>query len=120
MFDPKALDGFCCTEHYYRHAFGRLLMTDGVFYMFQDGAAWLMDVIASYQGAKLDKQTDGFQLWWLKVNADKSAVVTCQADSNTPNLVKQIIEHTDFPMAEIKLYVEGTGDQRVCLLPSEH
>jgi hypothetical protein len=120
MFNPSDLGNFYGTANYYRHAFGKLLMTDGVFFMFQDGAAWLVDVIASYQSPKLDKQTGGFQLWILKVNADKSAVVTCQRDSDTPNLVRQVIEYTDFPMSEITLYVEGEGQQRVCLLTSEH
>ena len=120
MFNPSDLGNFYGTGHCYPHAFGKLLMTDGIFHMFRDGAGWLIDIIASYQGEKLDRQTEGFQLWKLKVNADKSAVVTCQADSNTPNLVSQKIDSTDFPMDEIKLYVEGEGNRRVCLLTSEH
>jgi len=120
MFNPTDLANFYGTEHYYRHSFGKMVMTDGAMHLFVNGAGWLMDAIASYQEAKLDRQTKGFQLWILKVNADNSAVLTCQRDSNTLNLVEQKIEYTDFPMSEIKLYVEGEGGQRVCLLTSEH
>ena len=115
----SALDGFCGTSRYYKHMFGRLLYTDGVHFLEENGAAWLIDAVASYQGVKLDRQTQGFQLWILKVT-DGSAVLTCQRDSGTPNLVKQEIPYTDFPLAEIKLYVEGEGKDRVCLLTSEH
>ena len=100
----QALDGFYGTSQWYRHIFGRLIYTDGIHFLTENGAAWLVDAIASYQGAKLDKQTEGFQLWKLKVT-DGSAILTCQADSNTPNLVRQKIPYTDFPLAEITLYV---------------
>jgi len=120
MFNPADLGNFYGTEGYTRHWTRQMIMTDGAMHLNENGAAWLMDVIASYQSLKLDKQTGGFQLWKLKVNIDKSCVVTCQKDSNTPNLVKQKIEYTDFPMSEITLYVEGEGDRRVCLLTSEH
>ena len=116
----QALDGFYGPSQWYRHPFGRLVYTDGIHFLVENGAAWLLDVVASYQSAKLDQQTEGFQLWILKVNADRSCVVTCQADSNTPNLVEQKIPYTDFPLDEIKLYVEGEGKDRVCLLPQEH
>ena len=115
----EALAQFYGTSQWYKGPFSRFSMTDGIFFLTENGAAWLIDVLASYQGAKLDRQTEGFQLWKLKVT-DGSAVVTCQADSNTPNLVKQEIPYTDFPLDEITLYVEGEGSNRVCLLTSEH
>lgn len=120
MFNPSELVQFCGSQQWYRHPLRTLIMTEGTNHLYDNGAAWLMDVIASYQGVKLDRQTDGFQLWIIKVNADKSATVTCQADSNTPIIIKQRIPYTDFPMPELKLYVEGINQERVCLLPSEH
>ena len=117
----EALAQFYGTSQWYQGPFNRFTMTDGTFYLSQNGAGWLIDAIASYQGAKLDKQTGGFQLWTLKVNTEKrTAVLTCQADSDRPNLVCQKIGYTDFPLDEIKLYVEGEGGDRVCLLTGEH
>ena len=111
---------FTGTEHYYKHWLPGLVFTDGVKYLADKaGAYWLIDIVASYQ-PKLRKMSSGlreFQLWTLKVNEEtREAVVTCQADLNTPNVVRQLIPYTDFPLAEIKLYVEGN----VLLLPSEH
>lgn len=114
-----ALNQFYGSENWYRHPFRNMIMTDGTYFLSENGAASLIDAIASYQGAALDKKCGGFQLWKL-VKTGNSAVLTCQSDSNTPNLVMQKIPYTDFPLDEIKLYVEGEGQQRVCLLTSEH
>ena len=114
----SALDQHYGTSQWYRHWTRRMLYTDGLHFLESNGAAWLLDLIASYQSAKLDQQSGGFQIWTLKVT-DNTAVIICQFDSNTPNLVKQEIPYTDFPLDEIKIYVEGEGENRVCLLPSE-
>jgi hypothetical protein len=85
------------------------------------GAVWLIDAIASHQPKVLrNKMLQEFQLWTLKVK-DKTAVLTCQEDTGTKNIVKQEIEYTDFPLEEITLYVEPMGNGQFCLLlPSEH
>jgi len=117
----QALDGFYGTSQWYRHPF-KMLLTDGTMFLLQNGGGWLIDAIGSYQMTRrLDVETEGFQLWKLTVDTEKhTAVLTCQMDSNTPNLVEQEIPYTDFPLDEIKIYVEGEGNDRVCLLPSEH
>ena len=104
------------TMQHYQHPFG-LKFTDGVHYLLTNGAGWLVDAVASYQGEPcLDTESlHEFQLWNLKLDGKGGAVLTCQEDSNTPNVVEQKIEYTDFPF-DIKLYVEGG----VLLLPSEH
>lgn len=114
------LKGFTGTEHYYRHPSGRLLVTDGIMYLMQEtGCVWLPDLIASFQVPAIDKACDGFQLWTLK--GDPAMLeVTCRADSDTPVLVKGYVVDSDFPLDELKLYVEGIGPDRVLLLPSEH
>jgi hypothetical protein len=63
------------------------------------------------------------QFWRLKVGADKSAVVRCERDTNDVAF-EQRIEHTDFPLPELTLYVEAgaVGEGRpvmVCMLPGE-
>ncbi len=109
------LDQFTGTENYYRHGSG-LLYTDGVKYVAEEGKAyWLIDAIASYQRELKSERLREFQLWELRVQ-DRQGVLTCKEDSDCPEVVRQEIEFTDFPLDYIKLYVESG----VVLLPSEH
>ena len=124
------LDQFTGTEQWYRHGFARnVLYTDGVKYMAEKGGAyWLIDAIVSHQinpKVRKNERLQEFQVWTLKVAEDRSAVLTCQADSGEKAIVTQKIEATDFPLKEIKLWVEPTGGPngeilKVILLPSEH
>jgi len=113
------------TSQYIKHFTGLLVFTDGINQLRQDADAfWLVDIIASHQ---IKHRNKPFQVWELKVNDDKSAVVTMKEDSNTPVLVRQEIPYTDFPLDNIKLWVEegGYGDMDnwtaclVLMLPSE-
>jgi len=118
------LTHFYGTTAYYKHWTPHLVFTDGVRYLAENGAMWLVDAIASYQPQLSGNQRlQEFQLWNLKLDGNGGAVLTCQEDSNQPNIVKQEIEYTDFPFA-IKLYVEPGSfagkPVRVLLLPSEH
>jgi len=110
------LDWFTGTEQYHRHFTG-LQLTDGVLFLAENaGAHWLVDIIASYQSYLCqDDMLRQYQFWTLKVNADKTAVVICERDTDDV-VLKQEIERTDFPLDEIRLYVENG----VLLLPSEH
>jgi len=84
----------------------------------------LLDAIASYQ------RTEPFQVWILTVtekDGRRSAILTMQEDSGTPNLVTQEFDYTDFPLENIMFYVEPgchgsehhyTGCM-VLMLPSE-
>ena len=108
------LRNFTGTEHYYKHSFGNLTYTDGIKYMAEAADAyWLIEAIASYQ---YDWNICEFQIWNLKVFPDDSAQLVMQEDDDEPRLVVQFIHYTDFPLKEIKLYVENG----VLLLPSEH
>lgn len=115
MLNKDNLGYFTGSENFYKHRMSGLIYTDGIHYIAEhggtNGAYWLIDLIGSYQ-----RQLKGeeFQLWTLKVN-DKKAVITCQSDSDMPNLVEQHIEYTDFDLKELKLYVENN----CCCLPSE-
>lgn len=114
-----------CLERF-RHWTGRLQYTDGMKDIAdQCDAHWLIDAIASHQSAKVNKECDGFQVWTLKWLGDKNGVdqgwvLECRRDTNDPPCVSQKIEYSDFPMPEIKLYVEGGPGDYVLLLPSEH
>lgn len=104
----------------YQHWTRKLRYTEGVKYLADNagnGAHWLIDAIASYQGEKAlrAERLQEFQLWELAVAGNK-AVLTCKEDTDAPEVVRQEIEYTDFPLEHITLYVEGG----VLLLPSEH
>ena len=119
-----ALGQFTGTESYYRYWGGISFLTDGVKYLADEaGCYWLLDAIGSYQAelAKhLDQRFREMQFWTLKVNADKSAVLTCIADKGETPAVTQKIEWTDFPLPEIQIWIGFEGDKRIALLPSEY
>jgi uncharacterized protein DUF6876 len=122
MIEQHVLDQFNNgTENWYRHWTRSLIYTDGVAYIAENGGGWLVDAIASYQGTKALK-TDmlkDFQIWILKVDREaKKGVLTCIADDGWPPAITQEIEYTDFPLDEIKLYVER-GEEMTLMLPSE-
>ena len=105
--------------------------TDGVKHIMDNGgshgAYWLIDAILSYQKKLLnhtDSRLHDMQFWKLTVNADKSCVLTCEADSGEKPVVKQNIEYTDFDLPEIKIWVEagsidGENTAMIVMLPSE-
>ena len=111
-----ALGEFTGTVEYHRHFTG-LQFTDGVLFLAENaGAHWLVNIVASYQKrAMRDPMLREFQVWRLAVAKDRTAVVTCERDTDDVFL-KQEIEHTDFPLESVTLYVENG----VLLLPSEH
>ena len=95
------LGQFTGTQQYYRNFTG-LLYTDGVHYLAEHaGAYWLIDLVGSYQH-KL--RSVPFQLWELKVNDDKSALVTMREDDGLRAKVRQEIEYTDFPLQRFSWY----------------
>lgn len=56
------------------------------------------------------------QFWKLGVDLEKSsAVLTCDRDKGNV-VIAQEIEYTDFPLAEVKIWVVG----KVLMLPGEY
>ena len=110
----EELQHFIGTEHYYKNFFGTRF-TDGVAHLAERANCfWLIDLVSSRQTKVI--RVIPFQIWTLKVNPDKSCVVTMREDTGEPARVRQEIPYTDFPMDEIKLYyIDG-----VLLLPSEY
>jgi hypothetical protein len=119
---------FSGSENRFKHFTGRLVYTDGVRHLANAaGAHWLIDAIASHQGdrqLKSDPRLREIQFWSLTVNDDRSAVLTCQADSGERPAVQQQIEFTDFPLKALRLFCAiGHCDGRaqfVLMLPSEY
>lgn len=119
------LEGFSGTEGYTRYLAG-LLLTDGVRFLAENAECfWLLDIIASYQPkCKKDASLREMQFWTLKRNKTTSgAVVTCD-DGNGNVKITQRIEFTDFPMDEVRVWVElgsvdGYNPAYVAMLPNE-
>ncbi len=107
---------FTGTEQWHRHGLVRkMLYTDGVQYVAETGGAyWLIDEIAFAQAVP-EVAAEEFQLWRLRVNLDRHAILTCE-DGNSNAVFTKQIEFTDFPLNEIVLYC--TND--VIMLPSEY
>lgn len=113
------LEQYTCTTHHYKHWLNRFVYTDGVQYLAEAaGAYWLIDAIASHQPeAVKDPMLKDFQIWRLTVtqtDTSKSADLVCERDTDDA-VITQHIDCTDFPLPEIKFYLENG----VLMLPSE-
>lgn len=109
------LSQFIGTEKLYRIT-QRHLLTDGTKYLAKQAKCfWLMDAIASHLTRSYD---DYFAVARLVVN-DSSAVLTLD-DGNDSVFAMQVIEYTDFPLSEIKLYCSFEGEHWVIMLISEY
>jgi Family of unknown function (DUF6876) len=109
-------DPFTGSEHWYRHGLVRsIVFTDGAKYIADAvGAYWLLDEIALAQRFVEAVAAEEFQVWKLAVNADSSAVLTCE-DGNGNAVFSKAIPFTDFPPEGITLWFENN----TIYLPSE-
>ena len=122
------LAGFYGTEKYHQHGFSKgFVLTDGAAFLRQNagnGCFWLFDAIASYQPqCRKDASLRDMQFWKLKVDQKKgSAVLTCERDKDDV-VITQNIDHTDFPLPDIDIWVEagecGGRPVMVAMLPGE-
>lgn len=102
------------TSQYYAHPFN-ICYTDGIKYMAEICSCyWLIDLVASWQTDSRVKVHE-FQVYKLRVQEDKSAIVTIE-DGNSNIIQSQKIEYTSFPLDEIDIWF-CCG---VLYLPSEH
>jgi hypothetical protein len=123
------LQQFCGTEQYYKHWLG-FSYTDGVKYLAENAQCfWLIDAIGSHQprANRIHRLTE-FQIWFLHVgnahefikpSGNNAAVLTCWEDTPKPGsepAIIQQVEYTNFPLPEIKLYME----EKILLLPEEN
>lgn len=114
------LSQFIGTENYYRHWTGALVYTDGVKAMAElCGAFWLIDAIASWQpSCRRDEMLREMQFWTLKRLGDGTWELQVERDEGDVAF-SQPIEFSDFPMNEMKLWVQA-GSPMVLMLSSEY
>lgn len=117
------LGQFTGTEQYHRTSpLHNVVLTDGWKHLAEKaGAYWLADVVGSWQPALRKKGQDfiDFQCWTIKVNPDRSCVVSC-TDGNYNKGCSQSIPYTDFPLNEFEWYVQPYGKWMVMMLKSEY
>jgi hypothetical protein len=124
----KQLPHFYGTNgyHLFNGLFRRHVATDGAKFVADScNAFWLLEAIASYHAECMaDPMLQGIQFWKFKLNDDKeSGVLTCERDTDDV-AIRQEIPYTDFPLDEIRLWVEPGCDADmnplwVIMLPSE-
>ncbi len=113
----QELQAFTGAENWYRHGLNpRITYTDGARWLAEKGQAyWLLDAIVANQLAP-EVGREEFQVWTLKVDAEKgSAVLSCE-DGDYKPVFEQKIEFTDFPMPFVQLFFCNG----VIHLPSEY
>ncbi len=122
------LNGFYCTQQYHYTGFSRAVQvfyTDGIRQMLLlCEAYWLLELICLYQPlCRRDESLCYMQFWTLRVNTiEGTAVLICERDTGDL-AIQHGIEYTDFPLDEIKVWLEigMVGDEQalVAMLPSE-
>jgi hypothetical protein len=108
---------FTGTEYWYQHPLvPTVAYTDGAkFVATEGGAYWLLDIIALAQRYEKAVIAEPFQAWKLTVQKERTATLICE-DGNGKQVYWQHLDYTDFPLAEIILYVTD----QVILLPGEY
>ena len=86
MITEKDLGQFTGTTVYHE-GWCHVVWTDGVNYLAKNGMSWLCTDISSYWVEEKIRKVK-FQVWTLKVNDDKSAVLTMKEDEGRPNIVE--------------------------------
>ena len=128
------LPHFYGTSKWYKTnpIFRNFYHTDGAEFVAKEGDAyWLLDAIASHQmNPKVEREP--FQVWTLKVKDNEGVLTATDGGKWDPKIddekesviARQEIDYTDFPLDEIKFWVEqgmtGTGREGfILMLPSE-
>jgi hypothetical protein len=111
----ETLESFFGYQDRYRYSYHRkFFCTEGVKYIAEEGEAyWLLEAIFLQQINFLPQES--FQVWSLKVAEDKTAVLEAN-DGNGNQLMLREIKYTDFPLAEIKLFLRDN----ILMLPNEY
>lgn len=112
------LNQFTGTTKYFNHATKSLVYTEGVQYMGERGAYWIIDLIASYQ-TPVRLEEIPFQAWKIK-RTPEGGFVAIMTDGNYNEYVRQTGEYTDLKI-DIELFcIADPIHKAVLLLVSEY
>ena len=122
--NEEALFQFCGgTSRYWRHFISGIAYTDGIRYLMENGAAWLIDAIASYLpsirqrtterarllenrgealGADLVRDMTTRHLWHLAMQSHGSATLEARPYRGEA-LIRQAFLYAEFPLEEIEI-----------------
>ena len=126
------LNGHNGVNQWYFNAQARsVLYSSGLKVVFDKGEAyWLLSALLAHETKNIglkaacqnDEDFDFLHFWTLTVNPDKSAVLSCRKDTDQPEVVRQEIPFTDFPLPSLTIYAgnDGPGTPRKLFLPSEY
>ena len=122
---------FSGSELFYRNPlFPRVIFTEGVEYLTENGCAWLIDTISSHimsrtfnAAARGDPRIQGMHFWHLTVHEDRSAVLEARVDGDEEPFITQEIPFTDCPL-DLDIWaaeneIEGQRVQTL-MLPREY
>jgi len=104
---------FTGTESYHRWWIPAFVLTDGARYLAVNGAAWLIDAIASY----LKRYQDNYMTVVTLTVQDGKGVLEGIGDEEKV-IFRQEIHYTDFPLPEVKLFVAPVDEKTfaICLM----
>jgi hypothetical protein len=113
---PENLANFYGSEQIYSRPMARdWNYTEGIKFLSDNGASWLVDAILSHLKHNRKLFGQDFIVAKLKVKTGGTSAWLTFDDGNDNILASQRIAHTDFPLPEISIYCENN----TLMLPSE-
>ncbi len=101
----KELNKYHGTEHYYKIPFSKCLYTDGINALIDNCKCWwLISDLGIEVTARKELQVP-FLVVTIKVNDDKTALITMKEDTNLKPIYKKKLTYTDFPLKEYEFYL---------------
>ena len=130
MLKKEDLVQFIGTTNYYRHPLCRsVAFTDGVHHLYTNGAAWLIDMVASHLQChiNLTEKSDGM-VFSTFTRQGEGGRLEARADIGKPILFEQEVDFTDLPydIQEIWAqfgyldYIDNGKGIWIMMLPSEY
>ena len=106
----------CGTEQYHKIPFSSFVYTDGIKDLINKCSCyWLISDIGILLECE-KKYIKDFLILTLKVNEDKTAVITLKEDSNEKPIYSKKLDYTDFCLSKYEFFIIN----KVILLKSEY
>lgn len=112
----KGLKDFTGTENYYKIPFSEIKYTDGINNLIETCKCWWLISDTGIYLSSLKDYPKEFLILTIKVNEDKSCLITLKEDTGLKPIYKKKYNFTDFPLNEFEFYIIN----EVMLLKSEY